>query len=69
MQSLLVKFSLLWEILPYYGHFPLWKYMMLNACIETKKVWIKNEKAFKELSKNMKMSVIKYNYKFDKDFK
>ena len=69
VSGLIVKFSILWEILPFYGHFPLWKYLMLSANINTKKLWIKNEKAFKELSKDMEMSAIKYEKPFDSEYK
>ena len=69
ISGLVQKFSLLWEILPFYGHFPLWKYLMLSINTETKKLWIKNESAFKELSKDMKMSYIYYNKHFDIEFK
>ena len=66
---LIVRFSFLWEILPFYGHFPLWRYLMLNANTRTKSLWIKNESAFKELAKGMKMNVLKYEKPFDNEFK
>ena len=68
VSGLMMKFSILWEILPFYGHFPIWKYLMMSASIKTKMLWIKNEKAFKELSKDMKMSAIKYEKPFDNEY-
>ena len=41
---------------------------MLNLSKETIKTWIKNENAFKQLAKSMKMNTIKYDKIFDQEF-
>ena len=65
----IMKFSLLWELLPFYGHLPLWRYLLCNLSAQTKQVWVKNQQAFRERGKNMKMNIIKYKVAFDEQFK
>ena len=66
--KLLVKFSILCEVLPYLGHLPLWKYLLLNLSKSTKIVWRKNENAFREWSKGMKMEIVKYQKPLDEEY-
>ena len=41
---------------------------MLNLSKETIKTWIKNENAFKQLAKSMKINTIKYDKNLDQEF-
>ena len=66
---LITKFSLLWELLPFYGHLPLWKYLLCSLNKQTRQVWIKNQHAFSERAKNMAMNILQYKDYFDEQFK
>ena len=57
--DLFTKFSLLWEVLPFFGHYPLWKYLLKNICKRARAVWDKYEKAFRERSKTAVMKLMK----------
>ena len=66
---LIIKFSLLWELLPFYGHLPLWRFLLCSLSTQTKQVWIKNQQAFRKWARGMTMGVIKYNRSYDEQFK
>ena len=66
---LVMKFSLLCELLPFYGHLPLWRYLLCSLSSQTRQVWNKYQHAFREISKNMRMSVVEYKGAFDYQFK
>ena len=69
VSPLVLKFSLLWELLPFYGYIPLWRYLLCRLNTQTKQVWVKNQQAFKERAKDMTMKTIKYKGAFDEHFR
>ena len=54
------KFSIFWEILPFYGQLEEWYSLLSRLCKKTKEVWIKNLAAFKIWGKDFKKT---YSYR------
>ena len=52
------KFSLLWEILPFYGAYPLWTYLLRKLNKSTRELLNKHQNAFWRLSKEFKMKLL-----------
>ena len=66
--DLLYKFSILWEVLPYYNTFSKWRKLMLTTWKETVNVWNMHENAFKKLSKWVRTKIIEYDLAYDKAY-
>ena len=49
---ILLKFSLLWELLPYYGYLDEWWVMLTSICKSSKSVWKNNLSAFELLGRS-----------------
>ena len=62
------SFGLLCEILPFYGNFGDWRFLMLILNKSTMVIWNKNENAFRNLAKNTSIRILKFDLQFSKEF-
>ena len=62
------SFGLLCKILPFYGNFEDWRFLMLILNKLTMVIWNKNEKAFRNLAKNTSIRILKYDLQLNKEF-
>ena len=53
-----MKFGILWELLPFLGHYYYWKYLLSNLWLKSKKIWLDYEKAFQNLPNESKFKVL-----------
>ena len=65
---MLTKFSLLWELLPFFGSYEQWKLLMQWISKGTKQWWIKNQQAFQELFNGSRIRLICHRYQFDQKY-
>ena len=69
VSTMLTKFSVLCEILPFIGHYYYWKYILCNVSKKTRQTWLSYEEAFMNLPDETKFKVVSYLKTFDEDFK
>ena len=60
LQSILSKFGILCSILPYYGYFKDWEYLLTQLSMTSNEFWRKNKKAFWNLFKFNSMTILMY---------
>ena len=67
-EELFYSFGILWELLPFFGSYRSWRYLMCMLNKQTKIIWEKNWNAFKQLSKGAQMGVIKHDNELTEQF-